>query len=466
MSTRRERDTMGEVAVPADALYGAQTARAVENFPISGLRAFPAFIRATVLVKKAAALANNEAGRLPDEHCRAIVAACDEILGGTHLDQFVVDVFQAGAGTSHNMNANEVIANRANAILGAGGPGEYRTVNPNDHVNMAQSTNDVTPTAIRLALLDLTLPVIAELEALGAAFAAKAEEYAATVKPGRTHLQDAVPITFGQEFGGWAVRMRGAAARLRAGRAELCELGIGGTAAGTGLNADPEYRARVCRHLAAWTGEPIVPAEDLFAAMQSTAAFVRISSGMRTAAIELSSIANDIRLMVSGPRTGFGELILPAVQPGSSIMPGKVNPSMAEMLDQVCYQVIGNDTAVMLGAQAGQLELNVMMPGMNFALCFSATILASAMRAFRTRCVEGMRVDEQRARELLDSSPSLIVTALAPHIGYARAAALVKRALAEKRPLFDVAAEEQALPEADLRRVLDPLPMTKGGVQA
>jgi len=466
MSTRRERDTLGEVAVPEDALYGAQTARAVENFPISGLRPFPAFIQATVLVKKAAAAANAEAGRLPKELRDAVVAACDEILAGKHLDQFVVDVFQAGAGTSHNMNANEVIANRANEILAAGQRGEYAKVTPNDHVNMAQSTNDVTPTAIRLALLDLTRPVIEELEKLSDAFAAKAKEYAKTVKPGRTHLQDAVPITFGQEFGGWAARMKSAAARLKQARVELCELGIGGTAAGTGLNADPEFRARVCRSLAQWTGEPIVPAPDLFASMQSTAAFVRISSGMRTAAIELSSIANDIRLMVSGPRTGFGELILPTVQPGSSIMPGKVNPSIAEMVDQVCYQVIGNDTAVMLGAQAGQLELNVMMPGMNFALCFSATILANATRVFRTKAIEGMKVDEARAQEHVDSSPSLIVTALAPHVGYAKAAALVKRALAERRPLFDVALEENVLPAADLKRVLDPLPMTKGGVQS
>ena len=466
MQPRREKDTLGEVAVPADALYGAQTARAVENFPISGWHAFPAFIRATVLVKKAAALANRESGRLAADLCDPIVVACDEILAGKHHEQFVVDVFQAGAGTSHNMNANEVIANRANQLLGAGALGEYVKVNPNDHVNMAQSTNDVTPTAIRIALLDLVRPVADELDLLAASFAGHAERYVGAVKPGRTHLQDAVPITFGQEFGGYATRLRAAASRLRASRAELCELGIGGTAAGTGLNADPEYRARVCRHLAAWTGDPIAPAADLFAAMQSTAAFVRTSSGMRTAAIELSSIANDIRLMVSGPRTGFGELILPAVQPGSSIMPGKINPSMAEMVDQVCYQVIGNDTAVMLGAQAGQLELNVMMPGMNFALCFSATILANALRAFRTKCIDGLRVDEERARELLDASPSLIVTALAPHVGYANAAKLVKRALAERRPLFDIALEERVMPEADLRRVLDPLPMTKGGVQS
>src|SRR5687767_3863533 len=464
MSTRVERDTLGEVRVPADALWGAQTQRAVENFPISGLHAFPAFIRATVRVKKAAAIANSQAGRLPLELCTAIVKACDGIIAGEHHDQFVVDVFQAGAGTSHNMNANEVIANLAEEHLG-GKRGAYGKVNPNDHVNMAQSTNDVTPTAIRLALLELTVPLCEELEALADEFERKAGLYAGCVKPGRTHLQDAVPVTFGQEFGGWATRMRSASSRIRAGRAELCELGIGGTAAGTGLNADPEFRGRVCGLLAEWTGDPIVPARDLFASMQSTAAFLRISSGMRTAAIELSSIANDIRLMVSGPRTGFGELVIPAVQPGSSIMPGKVNPSIAEMLDQVCYQVIGNDTAVMLGAQAGQLELNVMMPGMNFALEFSATILTSATKAFREKCVEGMRVDEARARELLDASPSLIVTALAPHIGYARAAALVKRALAEKRSLLDIALEEKVMPEADLRRVLDPLPMTKGGVQ-
>ncbi|MEK7860790.1 MAG: lyase family protein, partial [Chloroflexota bacterium] len=272
-------------------------------------------------------------------------------------------------------------------------------------------------------------------------FAAKAAQYRDLVKPGRTHLQDAVPITFGQELGGWAARMRSAAARIRGTRGELSELGIGGTAAGTGLNADPKFRERVCASLAQWTGDPIVAAKDLFAAMQSTAVFLRTSSGMRTAAVELASIANDIRLLASGPRTGFGELVLPAVQPGSSIMPGKVNPAIAEMVDQVCFQVIGNDTAVMLGAQAGQLELNVMMPGINYAICLSATILANATRQLRTKCVEGMRVDPDRAQELLDASPSLLATALSPHIGYAKAAALMKRALAERRPLLDVAAQ-------------------------
>ncbi len=463
MGDRIEKDTLGEVRLPADALWGAQTQRGIENYPISGYRAFPAFIRAIVAVKKAAALANAEAGRLTAERRDAIVWACDEILGGKHHDQFVIDVFQAGAGVSFHMNANEVVANLADRKLG-GTLGTYAKVDPNDHVNMAQSTNDVTPTAMRLAHLELTKALTAELDQLADAIAAKAAEFRDVVKPGRTHLQDAVPITFGQELGGWAGRIRSASARLRAGRAELCELGIGGTAAGTGLNADPHFRERVCRHLAEWYGEPIVPADDLFRSMQSMAAFVRISSGMRTASLELIQVCNDIRLLVSGPRTGFGELIIPAVQPGSSIMPGKINPAIAEMVDQVCFQVVGNDTAVMLGAQAGQLELNVMMPGINYAICFSATILTNAVRQLRTRTIEGMRVDTARAAELLDASPSLIVTALSPHIGYAKAAALAKRALAERRPLFDVAVEEKVMPEADLRRVLDPLPMTRGGV--
>ena len=464
MSSRRERDTLGEIEVPADALWGAQTQRAIENYPISGFRAFPAFIRGFVRIKRAAALANAESGRLDQRRTDAIVAACDEILAGKHMDQFVVDVFHSGAGVSFHMNVNEVIANRANQVLG-GGLGTYEHVNPNDHVNMAQSTNDTTPTAMRLAALELTKTVVEELNMLAAAFSGKASQYAEIVKPGRTHLQDAVPITFGQEIGGWGHRVEGAAKRLSAGRTELCELGIGGTAAGTGLNADPQFRERVCRSLAEWYGEPIVPAKDLVASMQSMAPFVRISSGMRTAAIELSQICNDIRLLVSGPRTGFGELVIPAVQPGSSIMPGKVNPAIAEMVNQVCFQVIGNDTTVAWGAQAGQLELNVMMPGINFAVCFSATILANAVRQLRVKTVDGMRVDEERVMELMDASPSLIVTALSPHIGYAKAAALVKKALAEKRSLMDIALGEKVMPEKDLRRVLDPLPMTRGGVQ-
>ena len=464
-STRRERDTLGEIDVPADALWGAQTQRAIENYPISGYRAFPAFIRAFVRIKRVAAVANGGvSGRLDAKKRDAIIRACNEILEGKHVDQFVVDVFHSGAGVSFHMNVNEVIANRANQICG-GGLGTYEHVNPNDDVNMAQSTNDATPTAMRLAALELTKPLCEELDKLASAIDEKAKQYAGVVKPGRTHLQDAVPVTFGQEFSGWADRVRGASARLRAGRTELMELGIGGSAVGTGLNVDPAFSKRVCELLAHEYGEPIAPAKNLFYAMQSMAPFVRISSGMRTAAIELSSICNDIRLLVSGPRTGFGEISIPAVQPGSSIMPGKVNPAIAEMVNQVCFQVIGNDTTVAWGAQAGQLELNVMMPGINYAVCFSATILTNAVRQLRTKCVEGMRVDEHRAKELIDASPSLLVTALSPHITYARAAALAKRALGERRSLLDVALEEKVMPEADLRRILDPLPMTKGGVQ-
>lgn len=461
---RREKDTLGEIDVPAEALWGAQAQRGIDNYPISGLRPYPAFVRALVSIKKAEAVANAEAGRLDARLRDAIVKASDEILAGQHLEQFTLDPFHSGAGVSMHMVVNEVIANRANQILG-GGLGTYEHVNPNDHVNMGQSTNDVTPTAMRLAHLELTKTVCAELDALADAFAAKAAHYKDIVKPGRTHLQDAVPVTFGQEIGGWATRIKSASARLRAGRAELCELGIGGTAAGTALNATPGVRERVCQLLAQWYDEPIVPAKDLFASMQSMAAFIRISSGMRTAAVEISQICNDLRLLVSGPKTGFGELILPAVQPGSSIMPGKVNPAIAEMVNMVCFQVIGNDTAVVWGAGAGQLELNVMMPGINFAICFSATILANAARVLRTKAVEGLRVDEERSKELMDLSPSLIVTALSPHIGYAKSAALVKRALAEKRSLIDVAKDEKVMDEAKLRQVLDPLPMTKGGVQ-
>ena len=461
---RIEKDTLGEVRVPADALWGARTQRAVEAFRISGLRPHPAFVRGVVLVKKAAALANAEAGRLSPERRDAIVRASDEILSGKHLDQFVIDPFQAGAGVSHHMNVNEVIANLANEI--AGHPrGSYTLVTPEDHVNMGQSTNDVIPTAIRLASLALSRPLVVELEQLADAFAAKAKEFSNVVKPGRTHLQDAVPMTLGQEFGGYAGVVRDAAGRIGHARRASLALGIGGTAAGTGLNADPKLRERIVGHLHEWTGEHLQPARDLFTAMQSLAPAVELSGALRGAAIELSKIANDLRLLVSGPRTGFGEIYLPVIQPGSSIMPGKVNPVMPEMLDMVCYQVIGNDEAVAWSAQAGQLELNVMMPEIAFALCFSLEILTNAVRTFRERCVVGITADAERAKWWIEQSPPLLVTALSPHIGYAKAADLAKRALKERKTLLEVALEEKVMPEADLRRILDPLPMTKGGVQ-
>jgi aspartate ammonia-lyase len=339
-------------------------------------------------------------------------------------------------------------------------------VTPEDHVNMGQSTNDVIPTAIRLASLELSRPLVAELEQLADAFAKKATEFAGVVKAGRTHLQDAVPITLGQEFGGYAEVVRDAARGVGHARRASLALGIGGTAAGTGLNADPKLRLRVIRYLREWIGEDLEPAKDLFAAMQSLAPAVELSGALRGTAIELSKIANDLRLLVSGPRSGFGEVSLPVIQPGSSIMPAKVNPVIPEMLNMVCFQVIGNDEAVAWSAQAGQLELNVMMPEIAHALSFSMQILTNAVRIFRERCVTGIAADAARARYWIDQSPPLLVTALSPHIGYAKAASLVKRALAEERALLDVALEEKVMPEADLRRILDPLPMTKGGVQS
>jgi aspartate ammonia-lyase len=461
---RVEKDTLGEVRVPNDALWGPRTQRAFEAFQISGLRPHPAFVRGVVLIKKAAALANAEAGRLTAERRDAIVRACDEILSGQLRDQFVIDPFQAGAGVAHHMNVNEVIANRANEI--AGHPrGSYELVTPEDHVNMGQSTNDVIPTAIRLASLELSRPLVTELESLADAFAGKAKEFATVVKAGRTHLQDAVPMTLGQEFGGYAGVVRDAAGRVGHARRASFALGIGGTAAGTGLNADPKLGERIVDYLHEWTGEHVQPARDLFTAMQSMAPAVELSGALRSVAIELSKIANDLRLLVSGPRTGLGEITLPVIQPGSSIMPAKVNPVIPEMVNMVCFQVIGNDEAVAWSAQGGQLELNVMMPEIAYALCFSLEILNNAVRTFRERCVSGIQADAERAKWWIDQSPPLLVTALSPHIGYGRAAELAKKALKERRSLLDVALEEKVMAESDLRRILDPLPMTKGGVQ-
>src|SRR5512138_3647097 len=387
-STRVEQDTMGEVRVPASALYGAQTARAVENFPISGLRAHPAFVDATVRVKLAAARVNARLGLLPRRKARAIEAAAKEVLSGRWRDQFLVDAYQAGAGTSHNMNVNEVLANRATELLG-GKRGAERLVDPNDDVNMAQSTNDVVPTAIRLAALDLAPAVVEALSALATTLEAKARRWERIVKSGRTHLMDATPITLGQEVSGWA-----AAGRVRDALPELSVLGLGGTAVGTGLNAHPRYRALVVEELERLTGVPLQPAPNPFYAMQSLAPAVSLSAALRTAALELVRIGGDVRLLGSGPNTGLGELRLPPVQPGSSIMPGKVNPSMAEMVAMVAYQVIGLDGAIAWAAGGGQQELNVMMPLVAWDLCHVLTILAAGIRAFDERCARGLEADE------------------------------------------------------------------------
>jgi fumarate hydratase class II/aspartate ammonia-lyase len=452
---------MGEMRVPASALWGAQTARAVENFPISTLRAHPAYVDATLRVKIAAARANARLGLLPRRKARAIEAAAREILSGRWRDHFVVDVYQAGAGTSHHMNVNEVLANRATELLG-GRRGAARLVDANDDVNMAQSTNDVVPTAIRLAALELAPPVIEALSRLARTFEAKARRWEGVVKSGRTHLMDATPIRLGQEVSGWAAALATAAGRVRDALPELSLLGIGGTAVGTGLNAHPRYRALVVRELERLTGVPLAPAPNPFYAMQSLAPFVALSAALRTAALELLRIGGDIRLLGSGPSTGLGELRLPPVQPGSSIMPGKVNPSMAEMLAMVSYQVVGLDGAIAWAASGGQLELNVMMPLVAFDLCHALEILAAAVRAFDQRCARGLEADPERARRFAERTVSL-ATALAPRIGYARAAEIVKASVETGRSIVELAAERGGLSAAEARRLLDPAKLTRPG---
>jgi fumarate hydratase class II/aspartate ammonia-lyase len=458
--TRTEKDTMGEMAVPADALYGAQTARAVANFPISGLRAHPAFVDATVHVKRAAARTNARLGLLPRDKARAIEAAADEVLSGRWRDQFVVDVYQAGAGTSHNMNVNEVLANRASELLG-GRRGDAR-VHPNDDVNMAQSTNDVIPTAIRLAALELAGPVLDALAGLADTFEAKARAWDGVVKSGRTHLMDATPIRLGQEVSGWAAALRAAAGRVRDALPELSLLGIGGTAVGTGVNAHPRYRKLVVEELERATGIPLTPAPNLFYAMQSLAPVAALSGALRAAALELLRIGGDVRLLGSGPNTGLGELRLPPVQPGSSIMPGKVNPSMAEMLAMVSYQVIAMDAGVVWATSGGQLELNVMMPLVAWDLCHALEITATGVAAFDLRCARGLEPDEERARHYAERTVSL-ATALAPRLGYAAAAEIVKESVRTGRSIVDLAVEKGGLSEKDARRILDAERLTRPG---
>ena len=443
-ATREERDSLGSFTVPANALYGVQTARAVDNFPISGLRAWPALVEAIVTIKKAAALANRDLGRLPQAKADAIVRAADEVLAGQHRDQFVVDVYQAGAGTSFNMNANEVLANRANELLGAE-RGDYKAgVHPNDDVNMAQSTNDVFPTSMRLAGLALAGPLIGEVERLGEAFLAKGQEFDGVLKSGRTHLMDAVPIRLGQEFAAYGRTMRKAAARLGAAADGLAELGIGGTATGTGLNAGPEYRPLVVGYLRDLTGLPVRPGDDPVELMQSQMAVADFSSTLRALSLELTRIANDLRLLASGPRTGLGEILLPPVQPGSSIMPGKVNPVMAEMLNMVCYQVLGCDATIAYATQAGQLELNVMMPVMSWNLLLAETILTNALRVFTDKCVVGIAADPEQCAYFLGRSVGL-ATILNEKIGYNAAAEIAKESVRTGRSIRELVLERGLL---------------------
>src|SRR5438105_3092819 len=459
---RTERDPLGELQVPARAYYGVQTARAVENFPISGLRAAPDLVTATILIKKAAAEANAALGRLDRAVADAIVAAADEILGGALRDQFVVDVYQAGAGTSHNMNANEVLANRAGEILGD--PlGSYRRVHPNDHVNMGQSTNDVFPTATRLALLLGAEPLVSAAHALVESLARKAEAFAAVLKTGRTHLQDAVPITLGQEFSGYAECVRRGAEDVAAGSEQLQELNIGATAVGTSLNAGDDYRRAVVDNLARYTRLTLRPATNLFRVTQSMGDVLAYSSGMRRLAVEVGKVASDLRLLSMGPRAGLSEIALPAVQPGSSIMPGKVNPSVPEMVNQVCFQVMGCDATVAIACEAGQLELNVMMPVIAWNTLHASTILRAAMQTFRTRCVDGSAADERRARELLERSTAA-ATALSPYIGYAATAEIAKESVKTGKTIRELVLERGLLDAKRLDDILSVDAMTRGGI--
>jgi aspartate ammonia-lyase len=462
MSFRTERDSLGELNVPADAYYGVQTARAVDNFPISGMRAPADLVTATILVKKAAAEANASLGRIDADVAAAIVAAADEILNGAFRDQFVVDVYQAGAGTSHNMNANEVIANRAAELLGEP-RGRYTRVHPNDHVNMGQSTNDVYPTSMRLALLLGAAPLVAAGRALADAFAVKGDAFAAIVKTGRTHLQDAVPITLGQEFSGYAECIRRGVEDVASGAGQLTELNLGGTAVGTGLNAGDEYRRLAVQNLARYTNLPLKPAANLFRVTQSMGDILAFSSGMRRLAVELGKVASDLRLLSMGPRAGLSEIALPAVQPGSSIMPGKVNPSVPEMVNQVCFQVIGCDTTVAMACEAGQLELNVMMPVIAWNALHASTILREAMKVLRSRCIEGISANEARARELLDRSTAM-ATALSPYIGYAATAEIAKASVQTGRTIRELVLERRLLDAAQLDEILSADAMTRGGI--
>ena len=461
-ATRTERDPLGELAVPADALYGIQTERARRNFPISHQLPLAPFVDAVIRIKKAAALTHKATGRLEARLADAIVRAADEVLGGEHRSQFVVDPYQAGAGTSHHMNCNEVLANRANELLG-GARGTYAPVHPNDHVNMAQSTNDVIPTAIRLAVLAELPALLAALDRLGRAFLAKGRAFDGILKSGRTHLQDATPIRLGQEFAAYGHTIERNRERLAQAADALRDLGIGGTAVGTGLNAEPTYPARMVKHLQAITGLELREGKDRVQLMQSMGDATAFSGALRTYAVDLGKIASDLRLLASGPRTGLAEILLPPVQPGSSIMPGKVNPSIPEMVNMVCYQALGNDVTIAAAAEAGQLELNVMMPVIAHNLLFTMAILTNASRVLAAACVEGIEADREQCEHWLDRSPAL-VTALAPKIGYAEAAKLAKEALAKNVTVRQLVKEKGVLKGKDLEEVLDLLAMTELGV--
>lgn len=451
---RIERDSMGERQIPADAYYGIQTLRAIENFPISGIKPLPTYVDACVLIKKATAIANGNLGCIPQDISRAIIQAADEVLKGQFRDQFVVDIYQAGAGTSHHMNVNEVLGNRALEILGDE-KGNYKRLSPNDHVNYGQSTNDVIPTAIRIgALLALEHTLYPAISDAVTALDNKADEFQEVVKSGRTHMQDAVPVRLGESFRAWAQILSDHMNRIERASEDLTVLGLGGSAAGTGLNTHPQYRQQVVQILSELMGQPLQTAPHLMAAMQSMAPFVSVSGSLRNLAQDGVKISHDLRLMDSGPKTGLKEIQLPPVQPGSSIMPGKYNPVMAEMMAMVCFQVMGYDSAIALAAQAGQLELNVMMPLIAYNLIHSIEILGNTISALTKRCIEGITANRDRCLGYAEGSLAL-VTALNPHIGYLNAASVAKESLETGKSLRQIVLEKGLMSAEELAKVLD-----------
>jgi aspartate ammonia-lyase len=456
---RAEKDSLGTKQIPASVHYGIQTARAMENYPISGMRAHPTLVRAFGMVKEAAAEANRELGLVEEKVANAVIQAAKEIQQGKWNDQFVVDVFQAGAGVSFHMNTNEVIANRAIEILG-GELGDYSKVHPNDHVNYGQSTNDVFPTGMRLAALLELEKLYPVLDSLADALDRKGKELHAILKSGRTHIQDAVPMRLGQEFSAYAGAIRRARQGIRTSSELLRELGLGGSAVGTGINTHPDYREKAIRNLARISGQELTPVDDMRYAMQSNLAMAAVSSALRNLALEVIRISNDLRLLSSGPNTGFAEINLPALQPGSSIMPGKINPVIPELAAMVSFQVVGNDLAVAMAVQAGQLELNVMMPTMAYSVLQSITILTNMLRQLTEKCVAGITANQKRCDFYVQATVSL-ATALNPYIGYAKAAEVAKESVATGRSIIDVVREKKLLTEAQIKEILDPARMTE-----
>ncbi|MBX3066225.1 MAG: aspartate ammonia-lyase [Anaerolineae bacterium] len=460
---RVEKDSLGELNVPAEAYYGVQTQRAVFNFPISGLKPYPAFVWSMAAIKRSAAKVNGDLGLLDEKLSKAIIKAADEVLAGKWNEQFVVDPFQAGAGTSHNMNTNEVIANRASEILGSKLTDKDKPVRSNDHVNMAQSTNDTIPTAIRVGALWRLNELIDTLAHLAQALRAKQKEFDHVVKSGRTHLQDAVPVRLGQEFGGYATAVERNIEKIKLAAEGLKRLGIGGTATGTGLNAHPEYHKRMVAELGKLLKMKLSTSDDLFESMNSMQDAVFFSGALRSLAQDLIRIANDFRLLSSGPSTGLDEIRLPAVQPGSSIMPGKVNPVLAEMLNMAMFYVLGNDTTILMAGQAGQLELNVMMPIIAYCLFQEMDVIIGSVRAFTDKCVVGLTANEVKATGWLEKN-AIIATALNPIIGYEKGAQVVKKAIAENRSVVDVVVELGYMTREDALKAMDIHALTEGGL--